>query len=60
MNDLFSYSRGKILLKVPDFYSRIFTGARSKTAEHNVYERSGSASVKENKKAQNLKKTNDN
>ena len=60
MCDIFSCGRGRILREDTDLYSRAFSQARSKTAEHNIYERSKNSLADENEKTQNLKKTEEN
>ncbi len=60
MNDFFSDGRGKALFEEPDLYGSFFFGARSKTAEHNIYERSKTGLAEKNEKNQKLKKTDGN
>lgn len=60
MNDIFSFSRGKILLRDEDIYEKAFSESRSKTSEHNIYERSGLTPAAENKNSQNFTKTIEN
>ncbi len=50
MCDIFSFSRGKILSEGQNFYDRAFPETRSKTAEHNIYERAGKSLVRKNVK----------
>ncbi len=60
MNDIFTFTRGKILLDTEDIYGRVFSEARSKTSEHNIYERAGKSLGSENGKTQKSTKTNEN
>lgn len=60
MCDGFSSSRGKILFDSEDICCKIFSSQRSKTAEHNIYERSKSYYGRENEKSQKLKKIEEN
>ena len=60
MNDIFTFSRGRILLDAVDVYSRLFSEARSKTAEHNIYERSASSLACESEKTQKSTKKDEN
>lgn len=60
MSDVFSFNRGRILLKDTDFYDKIFSEARSKTAEHNIYERTKKCFDSENEKAQKKTESEEN
>ncbi len=60
MSDIFSFSRGKILLEDTDLYGKFFSQARSKTAEHNIYVRSKNYFDSENEKTQKWAETGEN
>ena len=60
MNDIFTFSRGRILLDTENIYEKAFSEARSKTAEHNIYERSDINRVSESKKSRKKTETSDN
>ena len=60
MCDGFSSGRGKILFEAQSFYEKAFTEARSKTAEHNMYERSGKSLDRKNEKNQKSTETEEN
>ncbi len=60
MNDIFTFSRGKILISTDDVYGRVFSEARSKTTEHNIYERVGKNLVSKNEKSQKSTETGKN
>lgn len=60
MCDGFMHPRGKILFDGEDVCGKIFSSQRSKTAEHNVYERSKSYSSEEKENPQKSKKTEEN
>ncbi len=56
MYDVFSFERGKILFDTEELYGKIFFEARSKTAEHKIYERSSNTLAHKNENSQKLKK----
>lgn len=60
MNDFFTFTRGRILFDAEDIYGIFFSEARSKTAEHNIYERSKLNPGSENKNSQKSTKTSEN
>ncbi len=60
MKDIFTFSRGKVLLITEDIYGRFFSDSRSKTSEHNIYERSRSSLGVENKTPQKTTETGEN
>ena len=57
MDDIFSFSRGRALSEEQNFYDRAFPEARSKTAEHNIYERSGKSFDEKMKNLENQRKS---
>lgn len=52
MSDVFSFGRGRLFFEEFDLYAKIFSQARSKTAEHNIYVRSKNYLDSENEKTQ--------
>lgn len=60
MYDIFSFSRGRLFLEDTDLYAKFFSEARSKTAEHSIYDRSVKALGDENKNPRKLTKTEEN
>ncbi len=60
MSDIFSFNRGRVLLEDTDFYGKVFSEARSKTAEHNIYERSKNCLDSENEKTQKKTESEEN
>lgn len=60
MYDIFSHGRGRVLFEDTDLYGRAFPEARSKTTEHNIYERSKIYLDDETEKTQKLKKIEEN
>ncbi len=59
MNDLFCGGRGRALFEEADLYSDLFSEARTKTAEHNIYERSKNNLAEKNGENQRKQKENE-
>ena len=60
MDDFLHCGRLKLLFEDTDLYGRVFSESRSKTAEHNIYERSKLYLDSENEKFQKEAKTGEN